>query len=86
MSGRLVAWMRFKGEQVAVFDRSGTSRYEMVTDPVPDEDRGRRPLLDQARDRIERQVRRGYQAIWARYFRDEKGVLRLSVILHQARQ
>lgn len=83
MSGRLVAWMRFKGEQVAAFDRSGTGRYDMVTDPVPDEDRGRRPLLGQARDRIERQVRRGYRPIWARYFRDERSVLRLSVILHE---
>jgi hypothetical protein len=81
MSGRLVAWMRFRGEQVAAFDRAGKGQYEMVTDPVPDEDRVRRPLVEQARDRIERHVRRGYRAIWARYFRDEKGVLTLSVIL-----
>ena len=83
MSGRLVAWLRFKGEQVAAFDRSGKGSYEMVTDPLPDENRRTASLLDVARDRIDRQVRKGYRPIWARYFRDEKGVLTLSVILAQ---
>jgi hypothetical protein len=83
MSGRLVAWLRFKGEQVAAFDRSGRGSYEMVTDPLPDANLRTGSLLDVARGRIDRNVRKGYRPIWARYFRDEKGVLNLSVILAQ---
>ncbi len=81
MSGRLVAWLRFKGEQVSVFDRTGRASYEMVTELLPDENWRIGSLPQAARDRIDRVVRKGYRAIWARYFRDERGVLRLSVIL-----
>ena len=83
MSGRLVAWLRFKGEQVAAFDRTGRGSYEMVTDPLPDANLRTGSPLDVARGRIDGNVRKGYRPIWARYFRDEKGVLNLSVILAQ---
>lgn len=83
MSGRLIAWVRFKGEQVAAFDRAGSGRYEMVTDPVPDADSFRSTPVERARDRVDRLVRKGYRPFWARYSRDDKGALNLSVILEQ---
>lgn len=86
MSGRFVSWVRFKGEQVEAFDRSGTGRYEMVTDPVPDVDSFRNTAVELARDRLDRFVRKGYRAVWARYARDDKGTLNLSVILEQMSQ
>lgn len=83
MSGRLVAWVRFKGEQVAAFDRAGSGRYEMVTDPVLDVSSFRSASAEHARDRVDRFVRKGFRPFWARYSRDDKGALNLSVILEQ---
>lgn len=66
MSGRLIASVRFKGEQVAAFDRAGSGRYEMVTDPVPDVASFRSTPVARARDRVDRFVRQGYRPFWAR--------------------
>ena len=86
LSGRFIAWVRFNGEQVAAFDRAGSGRYAMVTDPVPDADSFRSAPVERARDRVDVLVRRGYRPFWARYGKDDKGALTLSVILEQRSQ
>jgi hypothetical protein len=80
-SGRLVAWSRFKGEQIPAYERGASGAYEMVTDPVPEQISYRSELVERARDRIDRVVRKGLRPVWARIWKDERGQAMLSTIL-----
>jgi hypothetical protein len=53
----------------------------MVTDPVPEQISYRSELVERARDRIDRVVRKGLRPVWARIWKDERGQAMLSTIL-----
>jgi hypothetical protein len=80
-SGRLVAWSRFKGDQVPAYERGASGTYEMTTDPIPEQISYRSEVVERARDRIDRFVRKGLRPIWARIWKDERGQPMLSTIL-----
>ena len=80
-SGRLVAWIRFKDEQVPAYERGTGGAYEMVTDPIPDQTTYRSDTLERVRHRIDRLVRKNLRPIWARTRKDARGQVVLSTIL-----
>jgi hypothetical protein len=87
LSGRLVDWARFKGEQVAIYEKGHRASYDVVAEPLVDRPTDEamtmldRPDVETLLGRLNRKGTEGFETFRATYRQEAPGRERLEVFL-----